>query len=33
MAINRVGCRASANIMGIGLSIIFRHLKNLGPAQ
>ena len=33
MAMNGVGCRASARIIGIGLNTIFRHLKNSGPAQ
>ncbi|WP_407305975.1 IS1 family transposase [Klebsiella quasipneumoniae] len=28
MAMNGVGCRATARIMGIGLNTIFRHLKN-----
>ncbi len=27
MAMNGVGCRATARIMGIGLNTIFRHLK------
>ena len=28
MAMNGVGCRASARIMGVGLNTILRHLKN-----
>ncbi|MBH0770198.1 IS1 family transposase [Salmonella enterica] len=28
MAMNGVGCRATARIMGVGLNTIFRHLKN-----
>ncbi len=27
MAMNGVGCRATARIMGVGLNTIFRHLK------
>ncbi|WP_407213754.1 IS1-like element transposase [Enterobacter hormaechei] len=27
MAMNGVGCRASARIMGVGLNTILRHLK------
>ncbi len=30
MAMNGVGCRATARIMGVGLNTIFRHLKNSG---
>ena len=30
MAMNGVGCRASARIMGVGLNTILRHLKNSG---
>ncbi|RDZ20293.1 IS1 family transposase, partial [Enterobacter sp. EC-NT1] len=30
-AMNGVGCRATARIMGVGLNTIFRHLKNSGP--
>ena len=33
MAMNGVGCRASARIIGIGLNTILRHLKNSGPVQ
>ncbi len=29
MAMNGVGCRATARIMGVGLNTIFRHLLNL----
>ncbi|WP_252992014.1 IS1-like element transposase, partial [Shigella flexneri] len=28
MAMNGVGCRASARIMGVGLNTVLRHLKN-----
>ncbi|OKV97713.1 transposase, partial [Escherichia coli] len=28
MAMNGVGCRATARIMGVGLNTILRHLKN-----
>ncbi|STL93788.1 IS1 transposase [Escherichia coli] len=31
MAMNGVGCRATARIMGVGLNTIFRHLKKLRP--
>lgn len=31
MAMNGVGCRASARIIGIGLNTIFRHLKTQPP--
>lgn len=31
MAMNSVGCRASAHIIGVGLNTIFRHLKTLPP--
>ncbi|WP_425623795.1 IS1 family transposase [Klebsiella pneumoniae] len=31
MAMNGVGCRATARIMGVGLNTIFRHLKNNRP--
>ncbi|EIQ07114.1 insertion element family protein, partial [Shigella flexneri K-1770] len=31
MAMNGVGCRASARIMGVGLNTVLRHLKNSGP--
>ncbi|MDK1848819.1 MULTISPECIES: IS1 family transposase [Klebsiella] len=31
MAMNGVGCRATARIMGIGLNTIFRHFKKLRP--
>ncbi|OEG27909.1 IS1 family transposase, partial [Shigella boydii] len=27
MAMNGVGCRASARIMGVGLNTVLRHLK------
>ncbi|MFB5726799.1 IS1-like element transposase, partial [Shigella flexneri] len=30
MAMNDVGCRASARIMGVGLNTVLRHLKNSG---
>ncbi|WP_270355401.1 IS1 family transposase, partial [Escherichia coli] len=30
MAMNGVGCRATARIMGVGLNTILRHLKNSG---
>ncbi|STP17831.1 IS1 transposase [Escherichia coli] len=30
MAMNGVGCRASARIMGVGLNTVLRHLKNSG---
>ncbi len=33
MAMNGVGCRATARIMGIGLNTILRHLKNSGRSQ
>ncbi len=29
MAMNGVGCRATARIMGVGLNTIFRHLRGL----
>ncbi|ODG86655.1 transposase, partial [Shigella sp. FC1882] len=29
MAMNGVGCRASARIMGVGLNTVLRHLKKL----
>ncbi|OXW96924.1 hypothetical protein CG413_22470, partial [Shigella sonnei] len=29
MAMNGVGCRATARIMGVGLNTILRHLKKL----
>ena len=31
MAMNGVGCRATARIMGVGLNTILRHLKKLRP--
>ncbi|WP_430980644.1 IS1 family transposase [Shigella flexneri] len=31
MAMNDVGCRASARIMGVGLNTVLRHLKNFRP--
>ncbi|WP_252367389.1 IS1 family transposase [Escherichia coli] len=31
MAMNGVGCRATARIMGVGLNTIFRHFKKLRP--
>ncbi len=31
MAMNGVGCRATARIMGVGLNTILRHLKNSRP--
>ena len=31
MAMNGVGCRASARIIGIGLNTILRHLKTQAP--
>ncbi len=33
MAMNGVGCRATASIMGVGLNTIFRHLKNSGRSR
>ncbi len=33
MAMNGVGCRATARIMGVGLDAIFRHLKNSGRSR
>ncbi|MDF2785503.1 MAG: transposase [Pantoea eucrina] len=33
MAMNDVGCRASARIMGMSLNTIFRYLKNSGRSQ
>ncbi len=33
MAMDGVGCRASAHIIGIGLNTIFRHLQNSVPGQ
>ncbi|SRV35637.1 IS1 ORF1 [Shigella sonnei] len=30
LAMNGVGCRATARIMGVGLNTILRHLKNSG---
>ncbi len=33
MAMNGVGCRATARIMGVGLNTILRHLKNSGSSQ
>ncbi len=33
MALNGVGCRATARIMGVGLNTILRHLKNSGRDQ
>ena len=33
MAMNGVGCRASARIMGVGLNTILRHLKNSGRSR
>ncbi|OKX23988.1 hypothetical protein AWP86_05270 [Escherichia coli] len=33
MAMNGVGCRATARIMGVGLNTIFRHLKNSGRSR
>ncbi|EGR75586.1 IS1 orfA [Escherichia coli O104:H4 str. LB226692] len=32
MAMNGVGCRATARIMGVGLNTILRHLKKLQAA-
>ncbi|AHA66922.1 Transposase [Shigella dysenteriae 1617] len=31
MAMNGVGCRATARIMGVSLNTILRHLKKLRP--
>ncbi|WP_274714201.1 IS1 family transposase [Xenorhabdus bovienii] len=31
MAMNGMGCRATARVMGIGLNTVLRHLKNLKP--
>ncbi|CDG86602.1 IS1-like element transposase [Xenorhabdus bovienii] len=31
MAMNGVGCRATARVMGIGLNTVLRHLKSSGP--
>ncbi len=33
MAMNGVGCRASARIIGVGLNTILRHLKNSGRSR
>lgn len=33
IAMNGVGCRANAHIMGIDLNTIFRHLENSGSSQ
>ena len=33
MAMNGVGCRATARIMGAGLNTILRHLKNSGRSR
>ncbi|XNM81413.1 IS1-like element transposase [Escherichia coli] len=33
MAMNGVGCRATAHIMGVGLNTILRHLKNSGRSR
>ncbi len=33
MAMNGVGCRATARIMGVGLNTVFRHLKNSGRSR
>jgi transposase-like protein len=33
MAMNGVGCRATARIMGVGLNTILRHLKNSGRSR
>jgi transposase-like protein len=33
MAMNGVGCRATARLMGVGLNTILRHLKNSGRSQ
>ncbi len=33
MAMNGVGCRASARIMGVGLNTVLRHLKNSGRSR
>ena len=32
-AMNGVGCRATARIMGAGLNTILRHLKNSGRSR
>jgi len=33
IAMNGVGCRATARIMGVGLNTLFRHLKNSDRSQ
>ncbi|KIZ95679.1 transposase, partial [Escherichia coli] len=33
MALNGVGCRAIARIMGVGLNTVLRHLKNSGRSR
>ncbi|BED53684.1 transposase (plasmid) [Escherichia coli] len=33
MAMNGVGCRATARIMGVSLNTILRHLKNSGRSR
>ncbi|WP_308339494.1 IS1-like element transposase [Escherichia coli] len=33
MAMNGVGCRATARIMGVSLNTIFRHLENSGRSR
>ncbi|GHM15866.1 transposase [Escherichia coli] len=33
MAMNGVGCRVTARIMGVGLNTILRHLKNSGRSR
>ncbi|WP_432643728.1 IS1-like element transposase [Enterobacter hormaechei] len=33
MAMNGVGCGATARIMGVGLNTILRHLKNSGRSR
>ncbi|WP_436835007.1 IS1-like element transposase [Shigella flexneri] len=33
MAMNGVGCRATAHFIGVGLNTIFRHLKNSGRSR
>ena len=33
MAMNGVGCRATARIMGVGLNTVLRHLKNSGRSR
>jgi transposase-like protein len=33
MAMNGVGCRATARLMGVGLNTILRHLKNSGRSR